>query len=330
MKYQNTLIAVIICITLAACTKQRQINQEGNLVPKTVEFDPSLPSIAVNGTKFHSEAFGNSADPMVIVLHGGPGGDYRYLLNCKAFANKNYYVVFYDQRGSGLSQRHPKSVYNVQIMLDDLSAVIAHYRTAPDQKVFLLGQSWGAMLATAFINKYPTAINGAILAEPGGFIWSDIMDYVNRSRDFGFASEASSDAAYLDQFITGKKDQHAVLDYKFMLWASTENYKNSPLGNEGSIPVWRNGAVINAALFAIGKKEKPDFTTNLSHYTTRVLFLYSERNKAYGLAHAQKVSSAYPMVRLVKVSDAGHDMISFPDGWSKFYPLALNYLNSLR
>lgn len=330
MKYQNTLIAVIICTTLACCTKQRQIDQEGNLVPKTVEFDPSVPSISVNGTTLHSEASGNPADPMVIVLHGGPGGDYRYLLNCKAFANNNYYVVFYDQRGSGLSKRHPKSAYNVQVMLDDLSAVIAHYRKAPDQKVFLLGQSWGAMLATAFINKYPTAINGVILAEPGGLTWSDIKDYVSRSQDFGFASEASSDAAYLDQFITGKKDQHAVLDYKFMVWASTENYKNSPLGNEGSLPVWRNGAVVNAALFAVGEKEKPDFTTNLSQYTTRVLFVYSERNKAYGLAHAQKVSSAYPNVQLFKVNDAGHDMISFPAGWNNFYPVALHYLNSLR
>ena len=330
MKYQITIIAVIICTTLGACTKQRQINEEGNLVPKTVEFDPTVPSISVNGTKLHSEAFGNPADPLVIVLHGGPGGDYRHLLNCKAFTNNNYYVVFYDQRGSGLSKRHPKSIYSLQVMLDDLSAVIAHYRTEPDQKVFLLGQSWGAMLATAFMNKYPTAINGAILAEPGGLKWSDIMDYVSRSRDFGFASEASSDAVYLDQFITGKKDQHAVLDYKLMVWASTENYKNSPLGNEGSLPVWRNGAVINAALFEIGEKEKPDFTTNLSQYNTRVLFVYSERNKAYGLAYAQKVSSAFRNVQLFKVNGAGHDMMTFPTGWNNFYPVALNYLNSLR
>lgn len=330
MKYQNTLIAVIICATLAACTKQRQINEEGNLVPKTVEFDPSVPSISVNGTVFHSEAFGNPNDPMVIVLHGGPGGDYRYMLNCKAFANNNYYVVFYDQRGSGLSKRHPKSVYSIQIMLDDLNAVIAHYRTRPDQKVFLLGQSWGAMLATAFINKYPTAVSGAIVAEPGGLKWSDIKDYVSRAQDFGFASEASSDAVYLDQFITGKKDQHAVLDYKFMIWASTESDKNSPLGNEGNLPVWRNGAVVNAALFDIGEKEKPDFTTNLRQYNTKVLFVYSERNKAYGLAYAQKVSSAFKNAQLFKVNDAGHDMMSFPAGWNNFYPVALNYLNSLR
>jgi len=61
-----------------------------------------------------------------------------------------------------------------------------------------------------------------------------------------------------------------------------------------------------------------------------VLFIYSERNKAYGLAHAQKVSSAFSNVQLFKVNDAGHDMMSFPAGWNNFYPVALGYLNSLR
>ena len=52
----------------------------GNLVPKTVEEDPSLPRIEVNGTTLHAEAFGDPSAPMVMMLHGGPGGDYRSLL----------------------------------------------------------------------------------------------------------------------------------------------------------------------------------------------------------------------------------------------------------
>ena len=62
----------------------------------------------------------------------------------------------------------------------------------------------------------------------------------------------------------------------------------------------------------------------------KVLFCYSERNQAYGLEHAQKVSSAYPNVDLVRIDEAGHDMITFPNGWNNFFPIALNYLNSLK
>jgi proline iminopeptidase len=322
------LYAIFLAFLFFSCEKELNINDAGNLVPQTVEQDPSLPSISVNGTQLHAEAFGNPTNPMLVILHGGPGSDYRYLLNCRSFANSGYYVVFYDQRGSGLSQRHPKSIYSIQIMLDDLSEVIAHYRSSAAQKVFLLGHSWGAMLATVYINAYPEAIHGAILAEPGGFIWQDVLDYVGRSRSFRLFSETLNDATYLDQFITGRQDQHAILDYKFNLLAAADESTESSIGNDGPLPFWRSGAVIQEALFEVGNKEKPDWTTHLKLYTTKVLFIYSERNKSYGLAHAQKVSSAYPNVQLEKINGAGHDMLSFPEGWSNFYPIAINYLNT--
>jgi proline iminopeptidase len=331
MKKAKFCIPLLIClIGLCGCKKEHLIAEEGNLVPKTVDQDPALPSISINGTMLHAETFGNPDSAMVVVLHGGPGSDYRHLLNCKELASQGYYVIFYDQRGSGLSKRHSKSSYSIQVMVDDLSAVIAHYRKSNNQKVFLLGHSWGAILATAFINKYPTTIGGTILAEPGGFIWADIEGYVSRSRDIKITSELMSDFLYTDQFITGKKDEHAILDYKYALLSAADGDKDNPLGNEGALPFWRSGAIVNQALFELGEKEKPDWTTHLPEYNTKVLFVYSERNRAYGLAYAQKVSSAYPSVQLFKVSGAGHDMISFPTGWSNFYPVALNYLNSLK
>lgn len=326
---QNLFLVLVLAAVFSACTKQRMINDEGNLVPKTVVSDASLPSITVNGSKFHAETFGSPTDKMLVVLHGGPGSDYRYLLNCKEFANHDYYVVFYDQRGSGLSERHSKNSYSIQTMIDDLDAVIAHYKTSPSQKVFLLGHSWGAMLATAYINQHPTAIRGVVLGEPGGFKWQDIKDYVSRSRDFHFTSETLNDATYQDQFITGNENEHAILDYKFGLMASADGAKDSPLGNGGLLPFWRGGAIVNRALFDLGEKEKPDWTTNLHQFTTKVFFAYSERNRAYGLGHAQLVSSAYPNVQLEKINGAGHDFISFPTGWSNFFPKALTYLNSL-
>lgn len=323
------LLSAFLLFVLVACTKGKLINEEGNLVPLTAEQDNSLPSVTINGSKFHAETFGDPLHKMLVVLHGGPGSDYRYLLNCKEFANQGYYVVFYDQRGSGLSQRHDKKSYSIQLMVDDLKEVIAHYRTSASQKIFLLGHSWGGILATAFINQYPNVIRGVVLGEPGGFTWNDIINYVDRARDFRFTSETLNDALYMDQFITGKITQHAILDYKLGLLGATEGAKNNPTGNEALLPFWRAGAVVNKALFDIGEEERPDWTTNLHLFTTEVLFAYSERNKAYGITHAQKVSSAYPNVRLIMIEGAGHDFISFPTGWANFFPAALNYLNSL-
>jgi proline iminopeptidase len=329
VKFRLVLIATI-SLFYCSCQKEKLITEQGNLVPKTVDQSPNLPSITINGAKLHAESFGNADSALIIVLHGGPGSDYRSLLKCKEFANQGFRVIFYDQRGSGLSQRFPKSSYSIQIMLDELTGVINHYQTSQKQKVFLLGHSWGAILATAYINKYPTKINGAILAEPGGFIWQDIFDYVQRSQDIKITKELINDALYMDQFITGKEKEHEILDYKFGLLSVAEGKADNPTGNEGKLPFWRNGAIVNQSLFEIGDKEKPNWTTNLQLFTTKVLFIYSEKNKAYGFDYAKKVSSAFPNVQLFKTVVAGHDMLSFDAGWLNTFPTMLFYLNSLK
>jgi proline iminopeptidase len=166
----------------------------GLLVPLTVDEDPLLPSISVNGTQLHSETFGNPNNPMIVVLHGGPGGDYRSLLNCSRFSADGFFVVFYDQRGSGLSRRQNKGVYtSTQLFIDDLDAVIKYYRPKPDQKIILMGHSWGAMLATAYINGHPGEVRGAVLMEPGGLTWHDAEEYIKRSRNLDWFDETSND-----------------------------------------------------------------------------------------------------------------------------------------
>jgi proline iminopeptidase len=327
-KLMKLALVAVSALIFTGCDKELNPKDPGNLVPKTVEEDNSLPSIIVNGTKLHAETFGSPLNPMIIFLHGGPGADYRNGLNVKQLANNNYYVVFYDQRGSGLSKRHLKNSYSIQVMLDDLTAVIEHYRTSPAQKVFLFGHSWGAMLATAYINKYPTKINGAVLAEPGGFTWDELKEYSEKSRKLELFSEATNDAIYPGQFFTGNENDHAILDYQLSIQSSFTYAKGNEEGIEGPSPFWRNGAAIINKLFDIGEKDGFNFKSNLNQFTTKVLFLYSENNKAYGEAFARKESSAYPIVQLNKISGTGHEMIYF--GWDKVYPLALTYYNSLR
>jgi proline iminopeptidase len=323
------LNVLAVTLLLTACKTESPLTP-GALVPKTVDQDPSLPSIRVNDTQLHAEAFGNPADPMLVVLHGGPGSDYRHLLNAKAFARQGYYVIFYDQRGSGLSKRHDRDSYRLDTMEEDLGAVIAHYRTAPTQKVFLLGHSWGAMLASAYINANPSVISGAILAEPGGLTYDDITAYVRRTQAYNMTGETFNDVMYAGQFFTGRENEHEILDYQKSLLVASEGGKDSPTGYQrsGPIPFWRYGAVVSQALFDLAKRQGVDWTTHLKAYQPKVLFVYSANNRAYGLEHAQKVASAYASVQLLRIDDAGHNMLTDPEDWAKFYPTALAYLNS--
>jgi len=319
---------ILLMATFASCEKELNPKEPGTLVPKTVELDASLPSITVNGTQLHSQAFGDPVDPMVVFLHGGPGGDYYNCLNVKSLVTSHYYVVFYDQRGSGLSKRHPKNSFSIQVMLDDLTAVIQHYRSSASQKIFLFGHSWGGMLATAYINKYPTAINGVIVAEPGGLTKATLDEYSKNSRRLKLFNEVSNDALYPDQFLSGKENDHAILDYRLALQLPYTYAKNNEEGIEGPSPFWRHGAAVLKKLIEISDHEGFDFTKNLHQYTTKVLFLYSENNKAYGQAFANKEAAFFPNAQVSRVNGTGHEMIYFK--WDNVAALVLPYLNSLR
>lgn len=327
MKRLFITLAVVTSL-LYSCKKELKPTDAGTLVPRTVDENASLPSISVNGTQLHSEAFGDPTDPMLVFLHGGPGADYRNALHVANLAAHHYYIVFYDQRGCGLSKRHPQDSYSVQLMLDDLSAVIRHYRRSASQKVFLFGHSWGAMLATAYMNKYPAAITGAVLAEPGGFSWEQLQQYDEKSQRLKLFNEATNDVFYHDQFLSGAENEHTILDYKLALTTAYTWSVNNVEGIEGPYPFWRNGAAVLKRLFKIGQAERFDFRTNLSHFTVKVLFLYSENNRAYGEGFARTVAAAFPYTQIARVNKTGHEMIYFK--WDAVQALVLPYLDSLR
>ncbi|MGE9315028.1 alpha/beta hydrolase [Niabella sp. CJ426] len=330
---QTGLIVALLAVLVYGCsTKDKYIDEPGNLVPKTADEDPGIPSIRVNGSLLHSEAFGPENAPLVVAIHGGPGGDYRYLLNCKDLAGQGYRVAFYDQRGSGLSQRFPRRSFislgeaAVDLMYDELGAVIAHYKKSPRQKVILLGHSWGGMLASGYAGRNPELVDGLIVCEPGGLKWADVADYVKRSRSFNIWGEALNNVTYLDQFITSKEDQHAILDYKMAMLSS----RNEITGEADFDPSfsWRDGAVISEALYEAGDKYKTDFSKGINRFNKPVLFFYSERNKAYPDSWAARITTAYNTVEKIKIAGVGHDgIITNKSAWQQItLPAILNYL----
>jgi len=319
------LIIVIFFTEFQSCSKILDPSKSGNLVMDTVVEDPYLPRINVNGTILHAETFGNSNDPMVVVIHGGPGADYRSLLNAKVLADDDFYVVFYDQRGAGLSKRHNSKIFNIQIYIDDLNAVIDFYKVNENQRINLLGHSWGAMVATAYVDQHPQKVDGLILIEPGGFDWDTTLEYIERSREMKLFSENVNDYLYIDQFITS--DDHAILDYKSNLAMSISFSKDNGVGNDGFYPFWRNGAIASVATEGFAREHDFDLTQNLDQYSNKVLFIYSELNKAYGKKHAEFVSSPYPNIEIKEVKGTGHEVFYF--GWENFYPILLTYLNEI-
>lgn len=103
----------------------------------------------------------------IIYLHGGPGGIItdETIKMLSPLSENGYDVYLYDQIGSGHSGRLKNiEEYTVDRHKRDLEEIIM--KTGA-RKVILIGQSWGAMLATQFLADNPEKVEKLILTGPG-------------------------------------------------------------------------------------------------------------------------------------------------------------------
>lgn len=299
--------------------------EPGNLVPFTVIEDSSLPKLTINGTALHLESFGNPSDPILIFLHGGPGGDYRNAEQIKEIANEGYRVILFDQRSTGLSQRHAYESINIEVLFEDLKQIIAHFKVSENQKVFLFGHSWGGIYACGYIDRYPNEIDGVIFAEASGFTSDILFDYGNDTRSPGFFTETLGNITYLDQFLNAGKSDHEILDYKIAVYSAEQFSKDSPEGVPAPSPIWRFGAVALNALTAYAKDQGYDFTKNLDKFQGHTLFIYGEKNQAYGLKSAKEDASFFQNYEIAEIKNTGHELIYFE--WPQTKKVILKFLN---
>ncbi len=114
-----------------------------------------------NGADMPAYVYGNATSKnFLIYLHGGPGGsslDFRS--GWQAKIEDQYAIVYWDQRGSGMSQGHlSEDNLNVAEMIKDVNGLVhvLKHKYGEDINLFLIGHSWGGILGTAML----TADNG--------------------------------------------------------------------------------------------------------------------------------------------------------------------------
>ena len=62
-------------------------------LPPTVDGDKTKQSELINNYLYHVQTYGDQNNPVIIVIHGGPGGDSNYLMALKDLSD-SFYVVF--------------------------------------------------------------------------------------------------------------------------------------------------------------------------------------------------------------------------------------------
>jgi proline iminopeptidase len=115
---------------------------------------------------------GNNPACQLLLLHGGPGATHEYFLGFDSFlpaAGVEYY--YYDQLGSGWSDvPADPSLWEVDRFVDEVEQV---RKALGLQHFFLLGQSWGGLLAIEYALAHGDNLAGLVISN----MMASVPDY---------------------------------------------------------------------------------------------------------------------------------------------------------
>lgn len=173
----NALLRLALAIATAltfipACdrdTRETVLNAKPHIEDSIIYKLPHVPRLcdALNAEKkyvdigdcqLYCEIEGQGT-PLVLI-HGGPGGTHHCFHPWLSAASQNFRVIYYDQRGCGLSDFKPGEGYSFEQTVDDLEKL---RQSLNIDKWIVLGHSYGGAIAQFYNIKYPEAVLGMVL-----------------------------------------------------------------------------------------------------------------------------------------------------------------------
>jgi len=193
MKNNNPLFAFTLMLILISSCRTNRNKQENLLTAKphvedSIRYNvPKSPRLCdhikaekqfvnIGDCKLYCEVEGEGV-PLVLI-HGGPGGTHHCFHPWLTAASKQFKVIYYDQRGCGLSDFNSGKGYSFEQTVDDLENL---RKALKIDKWIVLGHSFGGGVAQYYTIKYPQAVIGQILVGSGPMINNPEMKSTNEN-----------------------------------------------------------------------------------------------------------------------------------------------------
>ena len=165
---------VFYCLSLiafAACTGKKE-NSRSSYFDYSKADDQAtggikmIPISTPKGTfNVWTKRVGNNPKIKVLLLHGGPGGTHEFFENFDGyFPNEEIEYIYYDQLDSYYSDKsNDSTLWTIEHFVEEVEQVRKALKLDKDN-FYLLGQSWGGILAMEYALKYQQNLKGLIIS----------------------------------------------------------------------------------------------------------------------------------------------------------------------
>ena len=140
-----------------------------------------IPIQTPKGTfKVWTKRFGNNPRIKLLLLHGGPGFTHEYFEALEGYLPaEGIEFIYYDQLGSAFSdQPKDKDLWTTERFVEEVEQVRQALGLTKDN-FYLLGHSWGGILAAEYALKYGSNLKGLIISN----MMMSIPDYNRYAED---------------------------------------------------------------------------------------------------------------------------------------------------
>lgn len=125
-----------------------------------------IPITTPKGTfNVWTKRMGNNPRMRVLLLHGGPGGTHEFFENFDGYLPKEEIeYIYYDQLESYYSDKpNDSTLWTIEHFVDEVDQVRKALNLNKDN-FYLLGQSWGGILAMEYALKHQDHLKGLIVS----------------------------------------------------------------------------------------------------------------------------------------------------------------------
>jgi proline iminopeptidase len=309
---------------------------ESPLTPPNQKEDSDYWQMSEDIKLYH---FASGEGKNVLVIHGGPGYPFRESIRALEALESQYRFHYYDQRGCGESTR-PIDTFTSQNYYENtqvlerrlgLTAQIADIerirQILGDEKITLIGHSFGGFLASLYAAEFPEHVDGLVLIAPATLLVmpqdeSDLFDSIADN-----LSDEELDEYYL--FVEEYFNFRDIFDKSEadLMKMQTElgNYYQRAIGTEPIIPQGKAGGwMVWAMYFSMGQRY--DYRDALKVVSAPVLVLHGADDLQSETA-SRIYSDAFPNTQFEVIENAAH--IMFEDQPDQFVSLLEGFLERI-